>query len=390
MNTLATSQNRFGFKLLQTLHAAQPGKNLFISPYSIASALSMTMSGTTGATRAAMSQTLGTAAFAPDALDKAYWDERTVWEKKTPGELVARAAILRVANSLWADRRFTINSEYRTRVARYYGGQATVLDMHSPQAASSINSWVSEHTQNKIKQIVTPSTLQNSLLVLVNAVYFRGRWVSEFAPNVTKPGKFTCANGIPKQVALMRQESEHIGYRREKTFTVVYLPYESYPGPQTAMYVLLPDNPNGLPALLRQLDAAKWERLRGGFATNTIVDLTLPRFRLDYAASLKKPLEQMGMKPAFAVSGDFAPMGLSPGFVGDVLHKTFLAVDEKGTEAAAATAAIAAGGAAAPFTPPQRVTVRVDRPFFCAIVEEDTGAILFAGAIYDPGSNTGL
>jgi serpin B len=154
------------------------------------------------------------------------------------------------------------------------------------------------------------------------------------------------------------------------------------------MQLFIPDQPTGLPDFLNSLTTEKWTQWQAAFSTSREVDLTLPRFQLDWEQDLSTALCAMGLGPALGPDANFTPMGFSsevPGSIGQIIHKTYLSVDEKGTEAAGVTAIYMVMGGFYP-TPPRRVVVRADRPFFCAIVDNETGTILFSGAVYQPGT----
>jgi serine protease inhibitor len=197
-------------------------------------------------------------------------------------------------------------------------------------------------------------------------------------------------DGTQQIVPLMRQRSEQISYQKGVGWQAVRLHYFGYPR-SASMQLFIPDTPTGLPAFLESLTTENWGQWQANFAQQhgaVEVDLTLPRFRLEWEQDLTSVLHGLGLGPALDPGADFTPMGFSnevPGFIGQVVHKTYLSVDEKGTEAAGVTAVYMAMGGFDP-TPPRRVTVRADRPFFCAIVDNETGTILFSGAVYQPGT----
>jgi serpin B len=239
--------------------------------------------------------------------------------------------------------------------------------------------------------MVTASDLaQQTALLLINAVYFKGNWETAFKEANTQPGPFMLTNGTQQLVPLMRQRSEHIGYQKGTGWQAVQLHYSGYPR-SASMQVFIPDAPTDLPAFIEGLTTENWGQWQANFAQQhgaVEVDLMLPRFRLEWEQDLTSALHGLGLGPALDPGADFTPMGFSnemPGFISQITHKTYLSVDEQGTEAAAVTAMMwMAGGG--PATPPRRVVVRADRPFFCAIVDNETGTILFSGAVYQPGT----
>ena len=385
-STLIKAQNSFGLTLVQKSVAASASKNVFLSPLSVYAALALAMDGAAGTTRAAFAEVLFGEALAPGEAEQPL---ALAKQLRRLGEHKDGQAVLSIASSLWADQRFALATEFVARAHALYQAEAATLDFTAPDAAATINAWAQRETHGRITEIVSRSMLAGpppAALVLLNAVYFQARWSREFNPADTKPGVFTRADGTTEQALFMHQASAQLGYLAGDGWQAVALPYEGYPR-RTSMLVFLPNEPQGLPAFLAKLNApqwAAWHEALGSRTERLEVDLALPRFRLEWSSDLAGTLKTMGLAPAFGADADFSPLGFRAedgGFIGAVLHNTFLAVDEQGTEAAAVTALIMIGGSGRPLVPPRRVEVRVESPFFCAIVDDETGAILFAGAI---------
>ena len=381
---LLNAQQAFGFALLRQVVQATPQANVFLSPFSVATALMLVLEGSAGAAHAAINSTLQVGDIPPERLAAAVQRQLAVLTQEAPDQ-----PVFHVANGLWANQSFALSSAFATRLQQQYQAEVATLDFTSPHAADTISAWVSQHTQGKITDIVAASSLAQAPLLLANAVYFKGIWASEFSESNTRPGSFTLANGTTQTVPLMQQRSQRIGYQRGTGWQAVQLRYEGYPR-SASMQLFIPDQPTGLPDFLNSLTIENWASWQATFAQTREpieVDLTLPRFRLEYEEDLTDALQVLGMGLALAPGADFTPMGFPPGapsFIGQIAHKTYLSVDEKGTEAAGVTAMWMAGSAM-PATPPRRVAVRADRPFFCAIVDDETGTILFSGAVYKPG-----
>ncbi len=385
---LTAAQNHFGLALLRQVAGQTPRTNVLLSPFSVATALELVLEGAAGPTRTALSHALGLGEL-PAAELAAAAEVQLRALTSTATSTAEHEPVFTLANALWADKGFALAPAYVARLRQHYQAQATSLDFGAASAALTINDWVSQHTRGKITEIIDGPLSPPLVLVLANACYFKGRWKSEFMPQATRPGRFTLVDGTPRQVPLMHQSSSQLGYQRGTSWQAVRLPYEGWHR-CFSMQLFVPDEPAGLPDFLAALTGDSWARWQAAFAAHQSsppeVNLTMPRFRLEWADELVPTLRVLGLSPALDAGADFTPMGFLPadgGFIDSVLHKTYLAVDEEGTEAAAATlVAMAAGGF--PSAPPQVVTVRADHPFFCAIVDDATGAILFAGVVYEP------
>jgi serine protease inhibitor len=383
---LVQAQHTFGFALLRQVAQATPQANVFLSPFSVATALLLALEGSAGATHEAIANTLRVGEIPPDELLAAVARQVAVLTQQVPNQ-----PVFRVANSLWANKFFTLAPTFAARLRQQYQAEAATLDFAAPSAADTINAWVSRHTQGRITRIVDAGTLTpDTALLLLNAVYFKGSWDTEFNAANTQPGPFMLADGTQQVVPLMRQRSEQLGYQKGAGWQAVRLPYSGHPR-SASMQLFIPDKPTGLPDFLDSLTAESWGRWQAYFGQHRgplEVDLTLPRFRLEWKQNLTTVLRTLGLGPALDPGADFTPMGFPsdlPGFIGEIIHKTYLSVDEKGTEAAGVTVIHMVMGGFDP-TPPQRVVVRADRPFFCAIVDDETGTILFSGAVYQPGT----
>jgi serpin B len=335
-------------------------------------ALAMTESGAAGRTQAAMRQALAVPAdLSEDALHAS--------AASLLQSLRAQKGVdLFIANALWSDPRLPLAPAFVERCRKLYEADATTLNLANPAAADTINGWVKQKTQGMIPAIVSPAALAGSLAVLTNAVYFRGRWEYQFGKNETQEGDFHLANGREdrlKKVHFMHRESIPGAYRSGDGYEGAALPYESS---EMRLYAILPAPGKSPEEVLAKMSLDKID------APSEPVDLELrlPRFTLDYSASLSDSLRRMGMALAFQ-GGDFAPMGSPKFFISDVLHKTRLEVDEEGTRAAAATSVIMAATSAMP-RKREKKTLVFDRPFALLLRDIQTGAILFAGVIYDP------
>lgn len=368
----AAAQNRFGMKLLADEASHKPHENVFLSPLSIFLALAMTENGAAGKTRAAMRETLAIpAGLSEDAFQEA--------ASALSQSLRSRKDIeLSIANALWADRSFRLADGFVKRARDYYEADATTLDFHKPEATDTINAWVKQHTRGKIPEIVTEDMVRAAVAILTNAVYFRGIWLEPFSKSETQDGIFHRADGGQQKAPMMHRAGLLRAYRSGDGFEAAKLPYQSS---GMALYAILPA-PGTTPE--QAMAKVPVENLIHG-SDAAELDLRLPRFTLDYSTELKKPLGRMGMGIAFQYPGaEFAPMGSPLLYIGEVIHKTRLEVDEEGTVAAAATAVVMRPGLAMP-QKIEKKTLVFDRPFGVMVCDESTDAVLFAGVVYEVG-----
>jgi serpin B len=362
--------NQLGFDLLSELTKKSPGENVFISPYSIHSALCMAFSGARGGTATAMAAAMHVSKWTPPLLMSDCSELRQ--------GLASADSLVRfdIANSLWSRQGLPLRADFRSGVEKHFGGRAQELDFGSPQALGAINGWVKEKTNGKIDKILERIP-PDAALYLINAIYFKGKWKVQFDKTLTSDQDFLLPGGQPQTMPFMRQDGEY-QYLRGKDFQAARLPYGTG---RFAMYLFLPDRSDGLGEFLKKVNAENWGSWLSGFA-KAKGHVELPRFKADYFRDLVPSLDKLGMGPAFGQAADFsgmAPAGLS---IDEVLHKTVVEVNEEGTEAAAVTSIGVKFTSVRPEPEPFRLVV--DHPFLMAIVDGGTGSILFIGAIYGP------
>ena len=363
VSSVASANTRFGFKLLHDLREREPGGNIFISPLSISIALTMTYNGAVGETERAMAEVLEIDGLDLSTINNSNKVLRNSLEAPDPKVEIS------IANSIWYRQRIVFNPDFLERNRMFFGAEVAALDFSSPQAAGTINEWVDTNTNGKIEKIVDRINPQ-TLLFLINAIYFKGNWQDEFDSSRTRQGIFHLTDGSEKRVQMMRREGEYPYFRGEH-FEATSLPYGDG---RMSMYIFLPNHDSNLNRFLRNLDAGNWEGWISQFQ-NRRHELILPRFKLEYEVRLNEALEALGMGIAFGGGADFSGMGPNL-FISEVRHKTFVEVNEEGTEAAAVTAVVGVKS-----LPP---AFRVDRPFFFAIYDADTETILFMGTVTEP------
>jgi serine protease inhibitor len=372
---VSTSVNGFGFRLLRTL-AAHGDENVVISPVSIWLALAMTYNGAAGETRSAMATTLSLPPLNGDDIDRANLDLLATLTKADP------SVQMKIANALWTQSGFAINRAFLQRTGKFYDARVASVDYaNEPQkAADTINGWVSKNTRKKIQTIISKPD-SNTRLILTDAIYFKGRWVFAFDPKQTRPEIFHLPDGDSVTTPMMTQSGRY-PYFATDDFQAIRL---AYGNTSFAMYIFLPRGLTGLPGFVGSLDEQLWSEWKGRFAEQegTII---LPRFESTYGRRLNDALKRIGMTVAFdGEKADFSQIHRPPPplFINDVEHKTYVKVDEEGTEAAAATS-VGIAATVARLNAPRPFKMVVDHPFFCAIAERQSGALLFAGVVVNP------
>lgn len=383
MDDLVAGNSRFALDLYDTLRQSAEG-NLFISPLSISLALAMTYTGASGDTATQMADTLG---FDLDreAIGPAFRElvddllARGTAEDDPSGEVTARA--LNIANALWGEQTYPFRDDFMDNLEEDFGAGLQLVDFRNePDAArDDINEWVEDHTEDRIQNIVPEGAITvDTRLVLANAIWFYGAWANPFEKDATEDGDFTLLDGDTITVPFMRQ-NKFMSHAEGDGYQVVELPYA---GSGFAFTVILPDE-GEFDAVEETLDLGVLEDL-----VSADVQLSLPKFSFEFDAALADPLMALGMTDAFDgdradFSGMVADPTADPLFISGVLHKAFIAVDEEGTEAAAAAIVMMEGATAAESDP---VEVVVDRPFIFAIRDTETGTLLFLGRVLDPRS----
>jgi len=371
---LTATTSRFAFKLYGQVVKERGDKNVFVSPSSVALALAMTYNGAEGETRQAMAQTMEIQGMSVEDLNRGFGELKSVLANVDP------QVQLRIANSLWADKKFSLNPAFIQRTKEYYGAEVATLDFADPAAPDTINSWVAKNTENKIPTIVDRISPEK-ILYLINAIYFKGQWQFEFEKAKTKDDVFRLAAGRQKQLPMMFQTREY-QYYEEKDFQAVALPYGKG---RVSMYVFLPGEHTTLEQFEQSLTAEKWTTWMQGFR-RTPGDLKFPRFKVQYEANLNEVLISLGMAEAFDPKrANFSALGELKGeraYISEVRHKAYAEVNEEGTEAAAVTSV--GIGVTSVQQPREKFTMKVDRPFFFAIRDNLTGVVLFMGSVADP------
>ena len=367
---IVAANTRFSFKLFSEILKEQQEENIFISPSSIAMALAMTYNGASGSTQKVMAQALELKGLTLQQVNTAYGELKNLLIN--PDTKVK----LNIANSLWADKNAKFNPEFLQRNQNFYQAKVTNLNFKDPTAPQTINRWVKEKTQGKIDQIVGQIN-SDEVLLLLNAIYFKGSWSKEFDRTKTQDSAFNLTSGEQKIHPMMSQNGKYKYYETEQ-FQSVSLPYGE--DGRISCYVFLPKENSSLKTFYQNLNAQNWEKWMTQFQSREGL-IRLPRFKTEYDITLNKALSALGMGEAFTNRANFSGMGNNLA-ISEVKHKTFVEVNEEGTEAAATTSVgitqISAAMEPAPFK------MIVNRPFFYAIRDNKTGSLLFMGSIVEP------
>jgi serpin B len=361
---IVDANQRFAFDLLAELRRQEGDRNLFISPFSVTMALAMTYNGAAGETRKAMAQAMHLIGMDRVAVNQGNAALLASMAEREPD------LELGVANSLWARAGRTFQPSFFDQASQYYGAEVDSLPFDDA-ARDRINGWVAEETNGKIQSILGEIE-PNDVMYLINAIYFKASWLYIFNEEDTEDGTFHNADGSEVEVPMMHQSWAKYDYLDLDGFSALRLRYQG----DASMYLFLPDGDSSLPEFLGQVDGDSWVEWMDGFREGG-GDITIPRFEMEYGAALNEVLKAMGMELAFGGGADFSDMGPGDLWIDRVVHQAVLEVHEKGTEAAAATMVGMAGSGPA-FT----FEFMVDRPFFFAITDDQTGSVLFMGAVY--------
>jgi serpin B len=365
---LIEQTDAFGWELFKTMNGeADEGKNLVISPLSITQCFGMAINGATGENLEEMLDVFGH--DNTNGMNEAYKNIRGALSTADP------KVTLGIANSAWYRQDFAIKAPFFEALSQYYEAKITGLDF-SDEAGSkkAMNDWVNLNTKRKIPTIIDEITDDN-ILFLINAVYFYGNWSNKFDVAKTTDAPFYLSDGSNVQVKMMEREWDY-EIANGENFTALRAPYTNG---SFAMTILLPDEGIAAVDVVNGLNTEVWNQIRTTQPTRKM-KFFLPRFKTACSYDLIPSLQTLGMNLAFSDNTGFHNIAEAPIVISEVKHKTFIEVDEKGTEAAAVTSI----GFELTSMPPQATEFRVDRPFVFVISEKASGAVLFAGKIENP------
>ncbi len=365
--SVAARGNTFALEIFPALNALQEDENILISPFSISTALSMTYNGARGETQTAMAEVLGFSDMSVDDVNLAY---KNLTDYLTGAD---DRVTLDIANSIWADDGFAVDSAFIAVNRDYYNAESNTLDFGNPASVNTINQWVSNNTNQKIESIID-AIPPEAVMYLINALYFKAAWTWEFDPDLTADWPFYRYDGGTETVRMMSQLAEFYYYQNED-MQIVDLPYGDE---KFSMTLILPASGTDINGFIADITQSEWGSWMDSLSTEkTQVAVRLPRFTFEYKETLNDVLIALGMGPAFAMNADFTGINPFGGlYINRVLHKTFIEVNEEGTEAAAVTA-VEVGYVSVPAYP----QIVLNRPFLFAIREQESGTIFFMGKV---------
>jgi serine protease inhibitor len=366
---LVSASNKFGINLFKAVQHQDSDKNLFISPFSALEALSMTYNGANGVTEAEMADVLGFSGYSDTAVNE--------YNQSLSKALIAADEKVKfeVANSIWYKTGFNVLQSFIDVNKKYYDAEVSALDFSNPDAVNTMNSWVSEKTHGKIPTIID-AIPDYVVMYLINAIYFKGTWRYQFDKSKTAEADFYLEDGSDVSHQQMAIEAE-IYYYEDDDFQAIELPYNNG---TFNFRILLPKSGKKINNIISNLDDAKWADITNSMVkTKTVVKI--PKFKFEMSFLLNDALISLGMVSAFD-NADFSSIdGAYDLFISRVIQKTYIDVNEEGTEAAAVTAVEVGVTSVGPDNAKYFIA---NRPFIYAITEKSTGAILFIGKMKKP------
>lgn len=364
---VVSSDNAFGLKLFANITQASPGKNIFISPLSVSMALGMVLNGADGGTLDSMKQALEHSNYSMQEINESYKNISSILTNLDP------KVVFQIANSIWYRNTFEVFPTFINDCHTYFDAEAAALDFNSPEAVTRINSWVNNKTNGKIP-IIIDQIPPEMMMCLINAIYFKGSWTYRFDASKTIDAPFTVSEGNTVTCKMMTQKATY-AYRATSEEQMIDLPYGDR---MFSMTIILPKEGIDIDQYVIGLTQQRWNSMTSNL-DSADVDLYLPKFKLEYTKLLNDELKAMGMEIAFSDFANFSKMAPTRLCISIVKHKTFVEVNEEGTEATAVTVV----GMATTSIPANPV-MRINRPFIFAIREQNSGTVLFIGKIVNP------
>lgn len=363
------TNNGFGLELLQEVFDEDKAPNIMISPASVSIALGMTYNGAESTTRDAFREVLDYGDLTQGEVSEITRELIHVLLTNTKGNL------LEIANSIWYNEGFPVKQDFIDLSATYYDAKVKELDFSKANAVTTINNWVSNKTHDKIETIIDQIDPFTAMF-LINALYFNCVWETEFDPKDTYDAPFYREDGSRFGIVDMMKLENDFQAAYSDNFRAVELPYK---GDKFSMFLFLPDEGTTVNELVSELDTDTWNHWMELFNRVPEYDVELPRFKFEFDRSLKQDLIDMGLEVAFSDRADFSGISDISLLISDVIHKTYIKLNEEGTEAAAVTAVVMGVTSVGPGD-----LLRFDRPFLFAITENSSKSILFMGKVSEP------
>lgn len=365
--SLIEADNDFAFRVFNKINKADADQNIFISPFSISMALGMTLNGADGATKTAMEEVLGYYGMTTEEINSSY---RSLYNFLSQMDWDVE---LNIANSIWYREGFPVKQDFIDVNKTYFNAEIAELNFSDSGAADLINGWINSKTNGKIPKVIEDTIDHYIVMYLINAIYFKGVWQNRFDPDDTRDKDFFLEDGSTKTVKMMLMNNSARLYKNVD-YEALELPYGEG---HYNMTIILPRAGLSVNELVESMTQEEWQTIRSSMQDEQELLIEIPRFKLTYKKSLKETLKDMGMGVAFTSQANFLNIADAPLAIDDVIHSTFVEVNEEGTEAAAVTVVSIRLTSA----PPGFVA---DRPFLFIISEKKTDTILFMGKMLDP------
>lgn len=367
-SSLIDGNELFAINIFKKLNIEDGDSNIFISPLSISTALTMTYNGAGSTTREAMAEALNYKGMELETINAGYKNLLTYLRNADS------KVRLNISNSIWFREGEAIEKDFLDRNKDNFDARVSEIDFQDSKAADTINGWISESTKGKIDKMLDSPISPDVVMYLINAIYFKGQWTEQFNKKLTFDGTFITADGKHKEVKMMSRQGD-VEYGEAGNTKIVKLPYGKE---KISMYCILPEKSMNINDYINQFDIGEWNELKDSLSKTGDVILQIPRFMIEYGIKdLNDSLTALGMGEAFGPSADFT--GIREGiFISAVLHKAVIEVNEEGSEAAAATVVEIKETAVL-----EPIRFIADRPFIFIIADEETGTILFMGKLAD-------
>jgi serine protease inhibitor len=370
--SLIVSENSFAFDIFKkVLENAGDNENIIISPLSVSLALSMTLNGANGATRNAMLEALRVKGITPGIINNSYRDLSEALLN------VDKRVLISIANSVWIEKNFIVKKQFTDILTGYYNAESRPFDITDAQAPTQINRWIESKTNGLIKNMIERLN-DNTVMLLINAIYYKGKWKFQFDAKNTVNKLFYKPGGTTSAVPMMKQKSDFKSFAGAG-FILAEFPYGQG---NFVMDIILPDDNEGVKKLIPSLSSNSFSSWLDQMAAKE-TEVSFPRFKYGYKKQLKDILTIMGMGISFTDNADFSNISNVPLLINDVTHQAYIETNEDGTEAAAATI-VDIGVTSIPVSP---FTLNIDHPFIYIIRETTTSSILFMGRVADPFVN---
>lgn len=373
-SSVIQGNNNFAFNLMKQLTNKNKDKNIIISPLSISTILAETQNGANGQTKDEILNAIGLNNIDDKSINEQYYNALNYYNNLKYNSTPAH---LNVADSIWVNKKLSLNKSFVSTAKKYYNSEVNSVDFGNHDTVGIINQWIDKNTDGQIKKAID-NIDESEKAILINSIRFKGTWMDEFPAINTNEEDFTLSSGEKVKIDTMQKMDMYGSYLKEDNFQAIQLPY--YGG--LAMDLFLPDKGVNINDFMERAEKENFDKWVKDFS-GARVNMKIPKFKLEYEEdNMKDVLKNLGMQQAFDSEKSNLD-GISKNtFISDIIHKTCISIDEKGTEASAGTVVIT--GPTAPTPPEKEADFVVDRPFVFAIRDCKTGAVIFIGKVEDP------